>query len=487
MNATTISVSQFAINAFQNSAKDLARTWVEYCAAKYGFDMQEALKEIESREVNINVQTSAQMKPQGKSIKINKKRSFPIPFNSGAIQEDNCQAIVYNDGLFTQCEGDKEEGEYCAKCMKEPQVDGVPVCGNVSRRLSMDLMEYQDLKGRKVKHYTQVLKKKKIEMDNVRRYLEVNNIVVSNEHMEVSQSEKRGRPKKEKKEIVSVSPVSDIFAELAEDIDSESDITSNTESVEEQTSVPTATSQEKKAKKEAAQAEKAEKKAQKEAAEAEKKAKKEAVEAEKAEKKAQKEAAEAEKKAKKEAAEAEKKAKKENNTEEAKKAKKEAVEAEKKAKKEAAEAEKKAQKEAEKNAKKEAAEAEKKAKKDAAEAEKKAKKDAAKSEKKTKKDEPKVEVTKVEEVKPEVVSVEETKVEEVKPEVVVVEEETKKVKVKRIEIDGKKYLKTHDNIVYDEETSEEIGTYDPIENKIIYAEEEEEEEGEEIEEEEYVE
>jgi hypothetical protein len=42
----------------------------------------------------------------------------------------------------------------------------------------------------------------------------------------------------------------------------------------------------------------------------------------------------------------------------------------------------------------------------------------------------------------------------------------KKVTVKRITIDGKQYLKTADNLLYDPETKEEMGIYDPETNTI---------------------
>ena len=462
---TTISVSKYALEAFQSSNKQLATSWVRWCAEKYSFDSNEALKCLE--EMDVKVQFKAEISEQ-KSGKQAKQSKIPIPFNP-KIQDDKCCALVYNEALFTQCDNDPVNGEnYCVKCNSSELVDGVPECGTTTMRLATPLMEYKDSRGRKVKHYTEVLKKKKITIDIAKTHFQ--EIGLSNlpeDHFAIPEKvERRGRPKKEKKEIVSVSPVNDIFADLAKD--SETDSISE-DSVQSPSAVKE-TAEEKKAKKDA---DEAEKKAKKEAAEAEKKAKKEAAEAEK---KAKKEAAEAEKKAKKEAAEAEKKAKKEAA---------DAAEAEKKAKKEAAEAEKKAKKEAEKLAKNEA----KKSKKEEVKKVEEPKVQEAKVEE-AKVEEPKVEEAKAEEAKVEETKVEETKVqepkaEEAKVEEPKVEEEAQKIKVKRIEIDGKKYLKTADNIVYDEESKEEVGTYDQIENKIIFAEEGEEDDGEEIEEEEY--
>ena len=164
-----------------------------------------------------------------------------------------------------------------------------------------------------------------------------------------------------------------------------------------------------------------------------------------AEKEAEKLAKEAEKQAKKEALEAEKLAKKE------------ALEAEKLAKKEALEAEKLAKKEAleaEKQAKKEALEAEKQAK----EAEKKAKKEPKKEPKKESKKE-----SKKGNVTPCVSDSEE-------------EEEQEEVSCKKFEFNGKTYLKTAKNVLYDFESQDEIGVWNEKEQKIEYCELSEDEE-----------
>jgi hypothetical protein len=441
MSVRKVFVSQSAIDGLQSYAKDYATQWVRWCGEKYDFDADLALKDL--AKLDISTEVAATIQPDTKQSKTGKKKTIPIPFNPNKVSQESCQALVFNDGLFTQCDGAKDDESFCTKCLSGELVEGVPVCGTIQQRLSTSLMSYQDLKGRKVKHYTEVLKKRKFSIEEATAYFEENNCTeIPEEHLVVpAKVERRGRPKKEKKEIVSVSPVSDIFEELAK---SATDSVADNDSVSEVSVVTPSVAKESPE----------EKKAKKEAAEAEKKAKKEAAEA-------AKKAAEDEKKAKKEAAEAEKKAKKE------------AAEAEKLAKKEAAEAEKKA--------KKEAAEAEKLAKKEAAEAEKKANKEQKKlfeAKKAEKVAEPVVEKV----VEPVVEPVVEKVVEPVVEKVVepVAEEEPKKVKVKRIEINGKKYLKTHDNVLYDEATQEAVGELDPETNEVVYYEEEEE-----IEEEDY--
>ena len=188
----------------------------------------------------------------------------------------------------------------------------------------------------------------------------------------------------------------------------------------------------------------------------------ETVEARKAREAAEKKAqAELEKQQKKEQADLEKKAKKEQADLE-KKAK---ADLEKKAKAEA-DLEKKAQAELEKKAKKEQADLEKKAKKEQADLEKKAKVDLEKQAKKpTEK--------KAAEKKPVEKKVAEKKMAqaEVKPvekaataelQVEVVEESnaaTETVNAEVFEFEGKKYLKTTEGILYDQETEESVGVW----------------------------
>ncbi len=438
-SARKVVVSQSALEGFQSYAKDYATHWVRWCGEKYNFDADLVLKDLAKLDVSTEIMATIQQ--ENKPSKTGKQKSIPIPFNPNNVSQETCQALVFNDGLFTQCDGAKDGESFCSKCLGGELVDGVPVCGTIQQRLDETLMGYKDLKGRKVKHYTEVLKKRKCTLEQAKAFLAENNKEVPEEHLVLpAKVERRGRPKKEKKEIVSVSPVTDIFEELAKSSDAENESLSDSSEVSVQSPA-----------KESA----AEKKAKKEAAEAEKKVKKEAAEAEK---KAKKDAAEAEKKAKKDAAEAEKKAKKQ------------AAEAEKKAKKEAAEAEKKANKE-QKNLFESLKKAEKEAKKAEKEA-KKAEKESKKAEKESKKAEKEVAETKE--------PVKETIVEDKVEDKVEEEEEPKKVKVKRVEIDGKKYLKTHDNVLYDEATSEVVGTFDEESNTIKPYEEEEE-----IEEEDY--
>jgi hypothetical protein len=321
---------------------ELVKEKVIECGERYKFDGEQAFREMMELKV---------------------KEKIVLPFSKETVCEDGCQGLKYNLGLFTQCEKKRKEGEYCGGCGEK----GVPECGTVGERLAKGL-EFRDPKGRSPVSYLKVMKKKGWSMEDVKREAE-NKGLKLDEHLE--KKEKRGRPKKEKKEVESTG-ITDLFANIvAEEIEEK-------ESSKEQAAVNEA-------------------KEEKEAQAAVKAAKAQAVEKQKADK-------EAKQKADKEA-------------------KAQAVEKQK--------ADKEAKQKADKEAKAQAA-----AVKAEKEAKQKAEKEAKEALKKDKKEEKKEEVARP------------------------------KITVSRIEIEGKKYLKSSENILYDPETKEEMGIWNE-EKKII--------------------
>jgi hypothetical protein len=402
---------------------------VEMLGEKYDFSAIEALEWM-------------QCDLSSKKVK-EKKQYIPLPFMS--VKDSNCKGCKMNKGLYTQCDNRRDENEdLCRSCMKEAENnENVLPYGRIEERAAAG-NDYKDSKGRSPTPYMKVLEKLKITREEAVAYAVSIGIELPDSIFELpakKAKEIRGRPKKAVKSV-EVDSSEDLFAGLVQI--SLSETVSNDD-------LDSDSTDDKLAKKEALEAEKLAKKA---ALEAEKLAKKEALEADKL---AKKEALEAEKLAKKEALEAEKLAKKEA-LEADKLAKKEALEAEKLAKKEALEAEKLAKKEAleaEKLAKKEALEADKLAKKAALEAEKQDKKD--KKEKKEKKDKKESKVS---------VCVSETDD----------EEEEEEVSCTKFEFNGKTYLKSTKNVLYDMESQDEIGIWNDKEQKIEYSELSEDEE-----------
>jgi chemotaxis protein histidine kinase CheA len=162
---------------------------IEECGKMYNFDVEDALRALKIEKVSSKVEGSKKL-----------KLSFPMPFG-GVKNENCCNGIVKNHGLYTQCEKKPmlvKEGEvkscFCKGCQEEPY-------GNIDDRVSKGLYEFKDPKGKSPKRYTEVLKKLKIAKETVEEETKRLNLTINAVHFEevVEENVKRGRPKAEKK------------------------------------------------------------------------------------------------------------------------------------------------------------------------------------------------------------------------------------------------------------------------------------------------
>ena len=422
MSATTfnasVSVTELLTKTLENVAKDLASRCIMECAARYGFDGAEEIRNLGLENLNLIKKQmtkkgagakKAMKAPKEKTVTAKKSKStFPLPFSS--VNACGCQGLAFNRGLFTQCTKDvMENGHFCQGCQSEADknASGEPDCGTVAQRIATGLYEFKDPKGRSPVSYVKVLEKLKLSVEQAMEEAGKQGIEISDEHFEVKTKEKvsaRGRPKKAAASIEAEN-VTDLFTKLAID----------TEIVEEAVEEV----QEKKKSAKLSEEEKAAKKAELEAQREQKKQERAALQAlDKETKRLEKEAKLAEEKAAKEAKLAEEKAAK-------------------------------ALKIAEEKAAKELKIAEEKA----AKAAKPAKKTTEKKGKVTAEAAPVVAVA--------------------------VPEAPTKVSVSKITIEGKEYLKSAANILYDPATKEEMGLYDPISKTMKELPEDDEEEEEE--------
>ena len=446
----SVEVTELLMKTLENAARKLAARCISEAASRHGFDADAEIQALGLENLSVTRKQMAKKtvaEKKEKKPREPKKSVFPMPFFAENVNADGCQGLAYNRGLFTQCLKNRmETGEYCKGCQTEADknASGCPDCGNVSARLATGLYEFKDPKGRSPISYVKLIKKLNLTLEQVSEETGKTGKTIPEEHLVVVEKKfTRGRPKKVSAvETDDLSVVSDLFSKISiekkqedkedstfqtclEGVDVEvSDLFSKIGEVLEEVEEEVLESPVKTKKPKLSEDEKA------------------ALEAEKAQKKAALEAEKAEKEAKKLALEAEK--------------------AEKKAALEAEKAEKKAALEAEKAAKKLALEAEKAQKKEAEKAERQAKRDAEKGQKKEKKvDEKEKKVDeKVDEKATE-------KVDEPQP---------AKVKVTRIQISGKSYLKTTNNLLYNPETKEEVGIWDPDTKTIKPLPEEEDEE-----------
>jgi hypothetical protein len=322
-------------NMLKGMMRSVACQVIDGCASKYGFNAEEA-----KLSLNLEIREASKKcveKPMKKEVK--EKALFPLPFN-GEHSDSCCQALRQNNGLYTQCQGSiKGDGEYCKSCqtLADKSESGMPEYGTISMRMSSNLYDYVDPKGRKPTRYTKVMKKYNLTEEQVIAEAKKFGMNVDASHFVVPEETKRGRPAREPKEekeakaakgrpkkstkvILLADDEEDLFANLvaqanaSEEVEHEEKVNHKKAEKEAKLAAEKAEKEAKlaaeKAEKEAKlAAEKAEKEAKKLALEKEKAAKAEKLAAEKAEKEAKLAAEKAEKEAKKLALEKEKAAK----------------------------------------------------------------------------------------------------------------------------------------------------------------------------------
>ena len=344
----TVFVSEQLNRLIVNASQELATRVVTECGSRYNFDSEEAIRllglnyiKLERKSTGKSVDKSA---PKAKVLVA--KPAFPLPYN-GEFNDIYCYALRQNNGLYTQCQiARKGDKHFCKSCQAlADKNEGTPEYGVIQSRLATGIFEYVDPKGRKPVAYTKVMKKYKLNSEQVLEEAGKFNIIIDSNHFIVPEEDAKrgrpkaaekvpkepkgakGRPKKTKKVLQIEGDEEDLFAALVADANEEDE-----EMVI--TSKSTTTDGKKKGKsEEEKEAERLAKEAEKAHAQQEKAAK---LAAEKAEKEAlakqKKEAERQAREAKKAAEEAEKLAKKEA-LEQAKKEKEAKLAAEKEAKK----------------------------------------------------------------------------------------------------------------------------------------------------------
>ena len=110
-----------------NMSQDLAYRCVSALAEHYQFDAEEAYRLLGL--AMIRVERKAPIK--GKSAKAPKvavpKAAFPLPYN-GEFNDSCCYALRQNNGLYTQCTGvRKGEAQFCKSCATTMQKTGAEV------------------------------------------------------------------------------------------------------------------------------------------------------------------------------------------------------------------------------------------------------------------------------------------------------------------------------------------------------------------------
>jgi len=490
----SVEVTEVVLRTLENASKDLAKRCILECALRHNFDGDEELRVLGLDNVTV-IRKKSDKKPVIKQKPvITDKPKFSLPFLAKAVDENGCNGIAFNEGLYTQCKKVRIENEsFCKMCLGESKVswNGEPNNGTVQRRSNSPYYSYQDSRGRMPPSYQDYMKKRDITEEEVLSEAKKQGLTIPIEHFASF-----SRSKKMKLKVVKKSKKSVILEEGEEKVDLFENLTDLLEETLEELSddvvldeyEQSRINEEKKAEKEAkalekeAKAlEKAQQKAEREANAAQDKTEREAKAAqdkaeresklalEKAEKAAEREAKKAQEKADREEKLALEKAEKAAEKE-AKaalvKAEREAKLALEKAEREAKLAQK-SQEKAEREAKLEQEKAEREAKLEQEKAEKAAKLAQEKADKEAKlAEENTARETKLAEEKAEREAKKaqekaDKEAQKSKKSVEKPEETTapKKVTVKRLFYNGKQYLKSSENMLYDPDTKEEVGIW----------------------------
>ena len=172
---------------------EVTREVVERCASEYNFSAEEALRMLGM--VSIKKVSSKSSKKVVSEKKA--KAAFPMPYN-GEFSEECCRALRQNNGLYTQCQSSRGESDYCKSCSK----NGAPEYGTIQQRRECGIFEYVDPKGRKPVAYAKVMKKYKLTQEQVMEEAGKLNININQLHFEAKQEQvKRGRPASNKEKV----------------------------------------------------------------------------------------------------------------------------------------------------------------------------------------------------------------------------------------------------------------------------------------------
>jgi hypothetical protein len=205
------------INKINKSMLEMCIKLIKDVGVRYGVDVSDMV-----REYSVDG-----LKKSSRNVKC------VLPFQ-GILECDKnkCMGLSENHGLFSRCSQEKEEDEvYCSVCLLEAELNssGKPNAGTVEDRLKVGILDYISPDGKKVVEFGKVMKKLKISRAAVEE--EVKRLGIKIDEMHFNQKEK-GRPKKEKRKIELVEDGSrDIFAELLSKVNDEESESDSDESV----------------------------------------------------------------------------------------------------------------------------------------------------------------------------------------------------------------------------------------------------------------
>lgn len=124
----SIQVTELLMKTLENVAKDLASRCISEVASRHGFNAEEEIRALGLENLSLirkqMAKKSASKAPKLKVVKekiVKEKKSvFPMPFIAEIIDIAGCQGLAFNRGLLTQCSKKRmENGNFCKGCQTE--------------------------------------------------------------------------------------------------------------------------------------------------------------------------------------------------------------------------------------------------------------------------------------------------------------------------------------------------------------------------------
>ena len=167
--------------------RELTETYTSGCvkqlATKYNFKEIEALKYL-------NIERHEEKKEIQKG-----KNQILLPF-CGNINDDWCNGVRLNYGLYTQCTNNKDKSGFCKTCHKQGEKNGtgIPTYGTIQDRAKAG-NDFRDPKGKPSIRYANIMEKFDISLNDAQNAANALGWTIPDEELEVKVV-KRGRPKK---------------------------------------------------------------------------------------------------------------------------------------------------------------------------------------------------------------------------------------------------------------------------------------------------
>ena len=213
-----------------NTIKKIVEKAIKECSMHYGFNSEEAMfrlglreevvKDVVVKDVVEVVKDVVEvvLKDVKEKEKKEKNKKIVLPYN-GEYDNQCCSGLELNHGLYTQCLKKKKVNDLCEGCNKQALKNphGNPDYGRIEERQKAGLMEFRDPKGKSPVSYLKIMKKLGLSKEEVLEEANKKNKRIDEIHFleeEEDKNNKKGRPKKSKKELEVEGETNDLFAEL---------------------------------------------------------------------------------------------------------------------------------------------------------------------------------------------------------------------------------------------------------------------------------